>query len=231
MNQPIVTIISPTTGKSSLYKLIESIDKQSIPNVHILLWDDKREDDFLYPDSKTMEVQNPYSLNGTNRYSIVIPGLFVQGNAYGSSLRSLGLLAANTPYVTFADDDIYWEPNHLETMVGALESSKKEWCFCVRKIWSSDVEYLGEDHFESVGDSPERKVPYEMVDNNCMMFARRFGVSGACLYRNVETYNDDRLFYQFLKKYAGEPIRTNLATVNQICPKKLEEMFRIHCTK
>ena len=231
MNIPLVTIITPTTGKKNLYKLIESVDKQSIPSVHILLWDDKREDDFLYPDSKTMEVKQPYSLRSESRYSIIIPGSFVKGQAYGSALRSIGLMAANTPYVTFVDDDVWWESNHLETMVKTLEDSKKEWCFCVRKIWDSNREYLGEDHFESVGNSPERKVPYEMVDNNCMIFTQKFGVSGACLYRNTENYNDDRLFYSFLKQYAGEPVKTNLATINQICPRRLEEMFRQYCKK
>jgi len=37
--------------------------------------------------------------------------------------------------------------------------------------------------------------------------------------------------YSFLKKYAGEPARTEKATVNQVCPERLEKMFRQYCTK
>ena len=36
-----VTIITPTTGKPSLFKLIDSIKKQNISCIHFLLWDDE----------------------------------------------------------------------------------------------------------------------------------------------------------------------------------------------
>lgn len=226
-----VTIITPTTGKNSLFKLIESLDRQTVPFTHILLWDSKREDRFLYPNPETLKVENPcfFTQNGYNvRYSIAIEGNMVQGIAAGSSLRAVGLMAASTDYVTFADDDVWFEDNHLENMLKLIEG--KNWCYGRRKIWFND-RYLGVDNFESVGDSAERKVPYEMVDNNCMMFKRRFGSSGACLYRETQEYNDDRLFYVFLKKHAGEPSRTNLATVNQVCPARLSKMFEENCAR
>ena len=37
--QLAVTIITPTTGKDSLFRLIESITKQKVPVKHIILWD------------------------------------------------------------------------------------------------------------------------------------------------------------------------------------------------
>jgi hypothetical protein len=202
----------------------------------VLLWDDKRDGIFLYPDPKTLEVLNPlnvtkfcYTSPGSIRYSIVIPGSTVQGSASGSSLRSIGMMAAQTPYITFADDDVTWEDGHLESLLDAVEGH--EFAYCKRKIWASESEYLGIDDFESVGNSPNRKVPYEMVDNNCMIFKRRLGSSGAVLYRETQDYNDDRLFYAFLKQYGGTPGKTNNATVNQICPQRLIPMFKENCTK
>lgn len=234
MTTPFISIISPTTGKDSLFKLIDSLEKQGISYVHILLWDDKREDRFLYPDASTLKTLNPMDLNkecedGSRRYSIVIPGGFINGKACGSSLRAIGLMAASTNLVTFADDDVWMEDNHLKNLLKLVEG--KEWAYCRRKIWSPNKELIGIDNFESVGDSPDRKVDYEMVDNNCMIFSRRFGTSGSVLYRETNAYNDDRLFYAFLKKYAGQPCKTNLSTVNQVCPKRLEPMFRQMCTK
>ena len=235
MDKPIITVITPTTGKDSLKKLINSLDNQSVPFVHILLWDDKREGAYLYPDPKTFVVADPFkveiSREGAVRYSIVVPGNFVKGSASGSALRAIGLMAANTEYVTFADDDVWYDLNHLENMLSVIQSEKKEWVYCRRKIWTAKGEYLGEDHFESVGSGSSRKVPYEMVDNNTMMFSRRFGTSGACLYRETTEYNDDRLMYTFLKEYAGEPAKSEAVTVNQVCPARLEQMFRQNCTK
>ena len=135
-------------------------------------------------------------------------------------------LPYNTPYVTFADTDVWFEKNHLETL---LESVKgKSWGYCVRRIFSSIGECIGEDRFESIGE--QSKLPYKLVDNNSLIVERVFGASAAMLYRETSDYNDDRLMYAFLKKYAGEPGRTNLVTVNQICPQKLESMFRSNCT-
>jgi len=232
MSTPLITIITPTTGKSTLYDLIESMDGQDVPYVHILLWDDKREDSFLYPNSITLKVKSPYDLDSSNRYSIIIPGSFVQGVACGSSLRAIGLMAANTDYVSFADDDIWYEKGHFRSLLDAIKG--KEWAYCKRKVWKkgeNGVEYIGIDNFESVGDSENKKVPYEMVDNNSMIFSRRYGASGAVLYREVKDYCDDRLFYAFLKKHAGEPGKTDMATVNHICPTRLEKMFMEFCDK
>jgi hypothetical protein len=70
-----------------------------------------------------------------------------------------------------------------------------------------------------------------MVDNNCMIFKRRFGTSAAVLYRETREYNDDRLMYAFLKKHAGEAGKTNAATINQVCPESLVDFFRNGCVK
>jgi len=228
VNNKDITIITPTTGKNSLFRAIESLEKQDVLYEHILLWDDKLEGDFLYPNSE-MRVKQPEDIASDSRFSIIIPGNMVQGRASGSALRSVGLMVAKTPYVIFMDDDVWYEKEHLKNMLALVKG--RSWAYCRRKIWASEKEYIGVDNFESVGDDPSRKVPYEMVDNNCMIFSRRFGTSGAVLYRETCDYNDDRLYYAFLKKYAGEPGKTNNATVNQICPERLIPMFKEHCTR
>jgi glycosyltransferase involved in cell wall biosynthesis len=238
MDDKIVTVITPTIGSDSLFKLIESLKAQTIPHVHIMLWDEKRVDKFLYPeDPSNSRVMQPSDLNEDSEkrtaYSIDIPGRTVQGAAAGSALRSIGLMAANTKYVTFADDDVWFEPDHLEHSVNMLEKTEgSHWGYVQRIIWTEDGECLGLDDFESVGAGPQRKVQYEMVDNSSMIFAREFGSSGACLYRETADYNDDRLMYGFLVKHAGTPVvRFEYPTVNQVCPEKLEDFFRQNCTK
>jgi hypothetical protein len=234
-NTPIITVITPTTGKKTLYNLIETVTRQNVPLVHMMLWDDKREDDFAKGTMKPEDIDKTaywekyqYMVN-----NIVLKGNRINGKACGSSLRAVGLMAANTEYVTFADDDIMWEDGHLLSMLQSISEKDANWGFCKRKIWAklSDGQYelIGVDNFESIGE--ESELPYKMVDNNCMIFKRRYGVSGACLYRETTEYNDDRLMYDFLKTYAGTPVKTDLATVNQICPERLTEFFRRGCTK
>ena len=240
--KPIVSIITPTTGKSSLLNLIETITRQNVPVNHILLWDDKREEHFdinngnMKPEAlDKQEYLEKYQYMVNN---IVLKGNRTNGNAIGSALRSIGLMAADTEFVTFADSDIMWEDGHLTSMLQAISDSKSDcnWAYCKRKIWARlpdnngpQYELIGIDNFESIGE--DSKLPYKMVDNNCMVFRRKYGVSGACLYRETSNYDDDRLFYKFLMQYAGVPAKTELATVNQICPDRLINFFKSGCTK
>lgn len=217
----LVTIITPTTGKASLSSLIESVDQQTVTNstFHVLLWDDKRDSDV-----------DPQSFNSANRFSIVCPsGTGKNGDAPGSQLRAIGLMAAKTPWVTFADDDVRWEPNHLQLL--NLPNCKRNWITTLRNIWNPVTGlHLGVDRFESVGDDPGRRVPYEMCDGNTMTFSRQLGSAAAYLYRETTDYNDDRLMYQFLKANAGPRAQTNVATINQICPVRLIDFFRDNCS-
>lgn len=228
MDYPI-TVITPAIGTEKIFRLLESMEEQSVSCVHIVLWDKKRADGFEDPSVALKRFSNGKHL----RYHIQIPGTFVKGTAFGSSLRSIGLMAADTEYVTFADEDVWYKDNHLEKMISQVDGSN--WGYCKRQIYKQEnngsLTWLGVDNFESVGDSPSRKVPYEMVDNNVMIFKRRYGTSAAVLYRETEEYNDDRLMYSFLKKHAGMPFVLNEANVCQICPSRLEKMFETYCEK
>jgi len=216
-----VTIITPTTGRPTLRALIESIDRQTSPMsvVHLLLWDEVR-----HPASDA-----PESYNSARRHSITLPpGTGRNGDAPGSQLRAIGLMIAKTDWVTFADDDVRWSTDHLTSLESAMAG--RRWASTLRTVWSPTGSCLGIDRFESVGDDPTRRVPYEMIDNNCMVFERLLGVAASGLYRETVHYNDDRLMYQFLKQHAGPRGSTRRATIHQVCPERLTEFFRLNCS-
>lgn len=221
-----LTVITPTIGRvPHLENLIQSIrnQKTNYRIFHILLWDENIVKNSL---------KAPFQYNSDSTYSIVLPwGLGKNGNAPGSSLRAVGMVSAFTPFVTFADDDVYWDDNHVENMM-ELVKDRKNWAFCRRKVYSPfGNEYLGIDNFESVGDSSDRKVPYIMCDGNTMIFRREFGVIASQFYRETKERNDDRLMYKFLTEYGGPPGITKDATINQICPDFLIDFFKENCTK
>lgn len=216
-----LTVITPSTGRKSLKKLIQSIkaQKNSDEIYHIILWDDFRQDDAIK--------EKPEDFNNDNTLSIYVPGDL--GNPFGSHLRSVGLLLAQTPWVTFADDDVWWEDNHYETLQEIM-TEDNHWGAVRRIIWNPyNNNKIGVDNFESVGDAPTKKVPYEMLDNNTMVFRREYGVYASPIYREIETYNDDRKMYAYLKDCNVNYKLLNNPTVNQICPKKLVNMFQSLC--
>jgi hypothetical protein len=214
--EPLVSIITPTTGKPGLDRLRESLRKQSVAYTHLLVWDAVRD----------VAARDPLSYQDAVTHSICLPGKMVIGEAAGSALRAVALMAANTPYVTFADDDVWFDDSHLALLIEAIRG--RNWAFAVRRIHSPGGELIGVDRFESIGD--ESKLPYDLVDNSSNMFVRKLGVGAAHLYRETQQYNDDRLMYAFCKQYGGEPGRTTLPTVNQTCPARLEQYFRKNCS-
>ena len=223
---PKISIITPTTGAEGLFRLIDSIRAQGVAYEHILLWDGKRDGRFGFDWEGDAAV---HGLDVASTYSIVIPGRFIQSRAAGSALRAVGLMAAQGDYVTFADSDVWYEPGHLKQLLNLVQEC--DWGFCRRRIWTSDGRYLGVDNFESVGDSPDRKVDYVLVDNNTMIFARHLGVAGAAMYRQTTEYNDDRLMTGFLYAQGGNHRETDKATINQVCPAHLEQMFEANCDR
>jgi len=147
----MLTVITPTTGKPALNDLIASVDGQTIAGklFHFLLWDNVRDP----------AARPPADYVGERRLNLVLPaGAGRNGEAPGSALRAVGLMAAMTPWVTFADDDVRWEPGHAEALLRAADG--RQWAATLRNVWSPDGEYLGVDRFESVGDDPGRTVPY-----------------------------------------------------------------------
>lgn len=217
-----ITVITPTTGKDGLDKLIETIAAQGTDYhkvYHLLLWDNKRED----------TASAPESYNSADRCSIVFPaGTGRNGAAPGSKLRAIGLILAKTPWVTFADDDVWWEANHLQALAEATVG--KHWGSTLRTVWAPDGDKIGIDRFESVGDDPSRRVPYEMCDGNTIVCKRELGVVASQFYRETTEYNDDRLMYAFLKEKAGPRGSTNIPTINQTCPIVLTDFFRQNCS-
>jgi Glycosyl transferase family 2 len=218
-----LTIITPTIGRNSLLKLIDSIDNQSTSNLthHLVMWDDYR----------ISEVITPEYLESQARQSIVMRGNFGRnGHAPGSPLRAVALMAANTPWVTFADDDVWWDKYHVENILNHIQNNNTNWLTTHRHIWQSEKDYIGVDRFESVGDASNRQVPYEMCDGNTIIVKRELGVMAAHLYRNTTDYNDDRLMYDYLKSNAGVRGSIEKATIHQICPENLIQFFKNNCS-
>lgn len=217
----ILTVITPTTGRQNLLRLRETIRSQNNSNeiYHIILWDDFRQEDAIN--------ETPEELNDEHTLSVYVPGDL--GKPYGSHLRAVGLMLAQTPWVCFADDDVWWENNHYDTLKQIIDGGF-EWGGVRRNVWNPyDNTKIGVDNFESVGDSPTRKVPYEMMDGNTMLFKRQYGVYASPIYREVETYDDDRRLYSYLKECTDKYKLLEIPTINQTCPNKLVNMFKSLC--
>lgn len=91
-------------------------------------------------------------------------------SSFGGSLRTVLSYAANSRYVGYLDDDNYLAPDHVASMLAAVDG--KAWAFALR-MFVDDVtnDVLCEDRWESVGPGTGiyRESLGGFVDTNCYL--------------------------------------------------------------
>lgn len=148
-----VAVVIQTVGRSTLGQAVESVFSQDLAGrIQLLIGVDqwKAGDASLL---KELRQQCPDHIDlmilelgyATSRH---YGGLY--SNAYGGALRTILTYMANSRYVAYLDDDNWFAPNHLSSLVHAARG--KAWAFSHRIFVdaNSDTE-LCEDSWESMG--------------------------------------------------------------------------------
>jgi hypothetical protein len=128
----------------------------------------------------------------------------------GGVLRTVLTYLANAQYVAYLDDDNWWAPNHLQSLLAAIAG--KSWAFSHRWFVHPETrKVVCEDRWESVG--PGKGVFRERfggwVDPNCLMFDKLL-CEPAIRWWSIPLPGDqkamsaDRNVYEFLQN-SGPP--------------------------
>ena len=199
-------------------RLRESLKAQTLPNWKQLIVTDNgvKVPEHCFGDSRITNITHPEQI--------------CKPNAPGAAARAIGLIWATTPYVTFCDDDCWFEDEHLEWMLHNLREENVAWGWGLRRIWTNSGRYLGVDRFESYGE--DSKTPYKMAEMNATVMQRQLGVKWAAINRDIATYDEDRRLYQWLRDdpATGDGFASGIAGLNQVCPRRLEMMFEEGCS-
>jgi hypothetical protein len=89
-------------------------------------------------------------------------------SSYGGALKTILSYAANSRHVAYLDDDNWYEPDHLATLLASVQG--KAWAFALRNfIESGSGDLLCPDTWESVGPDcgVYAKAQGGFVDTNC----------------------------------------------------------------
>jgi hypothetical protein len=141
MNNPLVTVITATTGSNYLYEALLSVKKQTYKNIeHYVVVDGvERKKEALkilksFPDVKLLVL--PYA-TGKDNYN-------------GHRIYGAGTYLSNGSYLSFLDEDNYYEPDHIQNCVN-LVSQGYDWVYSLRNIIDKDSNFICEDNCESLG--------------------------------------------------------------------------------
>jgi glycosyltransferase involved in cell wall biosynthesis len=208
-----VMVITPTTGKDTLYKAIDSVANQTIPTEHLVVVDGMdvwKKLDGVWP-LRCIHMTIPENVGGNGWY--------------GHRVYAAMPLLVNADYILFLDEDNWFEPNHVKTMINKIKSKDLMWAYSLRRICNEAGEYIGDDDCESLGRWPTfYDHTLNFVDTNCYCFRREYLVTIA--HKFYGQWGADRPFYKAAAATLPSFGCTGKATVNYRAPERLLEMFR-----
>lgn len=113
MAQKLISVIIPTFNRANLLiEAIQSVKKQTYPNIQIIVADDGSSDNTKEIVSQFEDVE-----------------YYFQKNKGQGAARNLGLKYARGEYIASLDSDDIWFENFLETAVAALERYEADFVF------------------------------------------------------------------------------------------------------
>lgn len=204
-NNTKAIVITPTTGRAYLQKAIESVQKQDYPSIRHLIAVDGAE----FWEAAVATVQR---FDTKNIDTLLLPHNTGKNGMNGHRIYAALSFLVNATYVFFLDEDNWYEPNHISSMIEAMEKEDLEWVFAMRKIHTENGAFVVNDECESIGDYPcYSKLPH-LIDTNCYGFRRSALAKSA--HHWYHPLRADRYFFHHLKQASPKFKSTGLFTVN-----------------
>lgn len=206
-----VMVITPTTGKDTLNKAMESVQDQTVPTEHLIVEDGKLTRMHIFENIMRKKITLPENVGGDGWY--------------GHRVYAAMPFMVNADYILFLDEDNWFEPNHVETLINKIKSKDLMWAYSLRRIVDDREQYVCEDDCESLGRWPTfYDHTLNFVDTNCYCFRREYLVH-VCQHFYGQ-WGQDRVFYQAASKSLPAFGCTGEATVNYRAPERLFNMFK-----
>ena len=191
-----ILVITPTTGSPELVDAIKSVHNQTNKIVeHLLVVDGVR---FSERVDKTLH-DAEITTNGRLR-RLDLPFNTGSGGFYGHRIMAGFGHLINHDYVLFLDQDNWFEPDHVDSLISIIENKKLDWAYSLRQIFDKYKNYLTPDNCESLGKWPA------WVDENAYLIDTSSYCFKTSFYRQVchlwdYGWGGDRRFYTILKDH------------------------------
>lgn len=142
-----ILVITPTTGSIELVDAIHSVRDQTIPVDHLVVCDGNKFKE------QTKHIVNKIC-EGSGAQACYLPFNTGGNGFYGHRIMAAFSHLVNHEYVLFLDQDNWFEPNHVESLVSEIKQFNLDWAYSLRKIHNKDKTYICDDNCESLGRWP-----------------------------------------------------------------------------
>lgn len=186
-----ILVITPTTGSIELVDAIHSVRDQTIPVDHLVVCDGNKFKE------ETKHIVNKIC-EGSGAEACYLPYNTGGGGFYGHRIMAGFSHLVNHDYVLFLDQDNWFEPNHVETMVKEIERFNLDWCYSLRKIFDKNKNFICDDNCESLGRWPAWVNENAfLIDSSSYCFKTSFLKQVGYVWDHG--WGADRRFYTILK--------------------------------
>lgn len=184
-----VIVITPTVGSPKLKDAVESVQNQTYRNINHLIVVDGTD----YFNSAVDNI--PFGLEAD---ITILPLPYNTGAKGFNGQRIYASIPhlVNSDYVFFLDEDNWYEPDHVKTLVQIIEDQKLDWAHSFRKIYTEDKTYVAADLCESLGKWPiyfSHDNPQYLVDTSSFAFKREF-IQATCHRWHSGAWGEDRRY-------------------------------------
>jgi len=149
-----VAVVTSTQGRDTLTRCIESVHNQTYKANHYVFAHGKEYSDKVK------------SLVSDDTITVYLP------RANGGGGLAMAPVFAAAPYIIdediifYLDDDNFYDPDHVESLVNLIQEFELGWAYSLRKIVDHDGNYICDDNCESLGLHLNATNHY-LVDNSC----------------------------------------------------------------
>ena len=197
-----VAVVTPTIASEYLAKCIDSVDRQTYENlIH-----------YIFIDGCQYEPKAREILVGSSKTRMIELEENVGKGWYGHRVYAACSFLVNADVICYLDEDNFFEPNHIETVVKKLQEGN-DWVYSLRNIHDKEGKFLCEDNCESLGKWPVYFNPeVHHIDTSC--FAVRRDVAVRIGHAWYGQWGADRQFFGALKTHFPKYSCTNQYTTN-----------------
>jgi len=191
-----VTVITPTIGSPKVRDAVKSVQEQTYKHIrHLLVVDGEQYDEKFVENFEYEELEKlmPFSVAPENTGG---------GGFYGHRIYAGYAHLVNTDYIFFLDEDNWYQPNHVETLVKTLEEGN-QFAYSLREVYDENKNYLCDDNCESLGKWPiwfKHDAPEYLIDTSSFAFTREFLIQVSHLWH--WGWGGDRRFYNIIRDKA-----------------------------
>lgn len=189
-------VITPTTGSPELVDAIHSVISQTYDHVeHLIVVDGS---DFSRRTDQTL--MGGGIITGGKIHRVDLPFNTGGGGFYGHRIMAAFAHLVDSDFVLFLDQDNWFEPDHVKSLVTEIKQFNLDWAYTLRKIYDKEKQYVCDDNCESLGRWPVWvNDKAHLIDSSSYCFKTSFIRQYGHFWDHG--WGADRRFYTILKEH------------------------------